>query len=371
MKILFVGDASNLNNTLAHALRDMGHTATVASSGSQWMNTGRDIDLRRRPSKWGAIAYGWQLLRALPLMRGYDVVELASPIFLELRPERLQRIFHFLKRHNGRVVLNALSTDWVYYHACHDGHTFRYSDYRLGDKPSPYVDSPEYHRQHQENWGKAFMRRYNEHVLQHVDGVIACLWEYYAAYLTTGHPHVAYAGIPIDTGALTFRPLEQAPATVKLFIGLQRDRMTVKGTDLLLEAARRVAAERPEECELVVVENKPYAEYTQLMRQSHVLLDQLYSYTPATNALIAMSQGLVAVSGAEPEYYALIGEGDNHPIVNVSPLLPRHIDEQLHRILDHKDALPALARASRDFVVKHNEMHLVARRHLDFFDSLP
>ena len=39
MKILFVGDASNMHNCLAQAMRDLGHTAVVASNGSHWMDT--------------------------------------------------------------------------------------------------------------------------------------------------------------------------------------------------------------------------------------------------------------------------------------------------------------------------------------------
>ena len=49
MKILFVGDASNMHHCLAQQLRKMGHHAIVASNGSGWMNTSRDIDLRRNP----------------------------------------------------------------------------------------------------------------------------------------------------------------------------------------------------------------------------------------------------------------------------------------------------------------------------------
>ena len=65
MKILFAGDASNMHNCLAQQLRKMGHEATVASDGSRWMDTHRDIDLKRRPGKIGALRY-FPLLRELP-----------------------------------------------------------------------------------------------------------------------------------------------------------------------------------------------------------------------------------------------------------------------------------------------------------------
>ena len=157
MKILFVGDASNMHNCLARELREMGHEAIVASNGSRWMNTGRDINLLRGSGKLGAVRYVFDILKALPKMRGYDIVEIAGHIFLTLRPKKIRRVFDYLKKHNGKIVLSALNTDYFYYRACHDGHTFRYSDYMLGNEPSPYVNSAEYKAQRQENWAKDFM----------------------------------------------------------------------------------------------------------------------------------------------------------------------------------------------------------------------
>lgn len=370
MRFLFVGDASNLHNALAKALRRLGHEAVVVSGGSAWMNTERDITLRRTPGKWGGVVYLSRLLRLLPQFRGYDVVEIAGQIFLNLRPEKIKKIFNYLARHNGKVILSALGTDYNYYQACHDGHTFRYSDYRVGEKPSPYVGSDEYHAQHQENWVSAPMRDLSHYITTHVDGAIACLWEYYVTYAPLLGERAAYAGIPINTDEITFRPLDKAPERLRFFIGIQRDRTVIKGTDRLLDAARRVVDRYPDKCELKVVENVPYRDYIALMRENHVILDQLYSYTPATNALLGMAQGLVAVSGAEPEYYDLIGEHENRPIVNVTPMVEGDIDAKLEELVLHRDRLPELARASREFVVKHNEATLVAKRHVDFIERL-
>ena len=372
MKILFVGDASNLHNTLAAELRRQGHHCVVASDGSQWMDTGRDITLRREPGKWGTAKYVTRLLSQLPRMRGYDVVELAGPMFLHLRPERLWRVLRYLKRHNCHVVMTALATDPVYWAACHDGETYRYSDYLIGEEPSPFARSEEYQTRRHDDWTLPEVTDYNRHVLDTVDGVVACLWEYYAAYRHHA-PQVplSYAGIPIDTQAVTpRRELHKAPQRVTFFIGIQSDRTVLKGTDLMLEAARRVCDRYPELCSLDVVENVPYADYVARMSQAHVILDQLYSYTPATNALLGMAQGLVAVSGAEPEYYALIGENDNRPVVNVSPLKEGDIDLQLEWLVTHRERFPDMANASRTFVVKHNSAATVAKAYLDFWNTL-
>lgn len=348
----------------------MGHDAVVASNGSHWMDTSRDIDLNRQPGLAGTARYVLDVVRALPLMRGYDIVHLSNPIFLELKPNKVKWVFDYLRHHNNKIVLSALGTDRVYFDACHDGHTYRYSDYMVGNEPSPYVRSTEYVEHEQENWKLPIMKSHSDHLLQHVDGIVACLWEYYAAYKPIVSDKLAYAGIPIDTDSLRPRPLDKEPQKVRFFIGIQQARNILKGTDRLLSALQRVHDRFPDLCEMEVVENLPYSEYTRRMRQSHVILDQLYSYTPATNALIAMAQGLVAVSGAEPEYYDLIQEHDNHPIVNVTPYDDWDIDAQLEYIISHKSSLPEWSRASREFVEKHNSAAIVAQRHLDFWNKL-
>lgn len=370
MKVLFVGDASNLHNCLAQQLRRMGHEAVVVSNGSTWMDTHRDISLLRGPGKMGAVRYVIDILKALPQMRGFDIVQLCGQIFLNLKPNRVKLVLDYLKRHNKHVVLSALATDRVYYDACHDGHTYRYSDYRLGDAPSPYVNSPEYKNQQQDNWGKPFMKEYSSHLIETIDGATACLWEYYVAYKPLLGNRVIHTGIPIDIDSLEAIKLDIIPDKVRFFIGIQRDRTVIKGTDRMLKALKQVCAARPNECEMVVAESVPYVKYVEMMRSSHVLLDQLYSYTPATNALLAMAQGLVAISGAEPEFYELINETENKPIINISPLVEGDIEAKLNWIIDNKHLLPQLSKQSRAFVEKHNSAKLVAQLHINFWNSL-
>lgn len=51
MKILLLGEASNLHWTLSEGLRSLGHKVTVISNGSVWMNP-TVSDVRCGPSSW-------------------------------------------------------------------------------------------------------------------------------------------------------------------------------------------------------------------------------------------------------------------------------------------------------------------------------
>ena len=89
MKILLLGEYSNVHNTLAKGLRELGHKVPVASDGDSWKNYPRDIDLRREPGC--RMQFLWRLIKALPRMRRYDVVQIINPMFLELKAERKPR----------------------------------------------------------------------------------------------------------------------------------------------------------------------------------------------------------------------------------------------------------------------------------------
>lgn len=370
MKILFLGDASNLHYTLATALRAMGHHVVLMSDGSRWMNTNRDIDLTRDSGLGGSLRYVARVLSLLPSMRGYDVVHLVNPVFLDLKPGKVKLVFDFLCRHNRSIFLSALGNDHDVVKAYLEGNVLDYSEYMLGHTPTQYLASHEAAAEQRDSWLAPTMEHFHRHIISRIDGAVACLYEYYKIYNSIIPDKLAYGGIPINTQELKPHFIETEPQKVRFFVGMQRNRSIFKGTDRLLAAAKAVTEQMPHLCELDVVENLPYNEYVKRMLGSHVILDQLYSYTPATNALIAMAQGLVAVSGAEDEFYRFIGEEHCRPIVNVSPLIEGDIEQKLRWIVNNKAQLPTLSRMSREFVIKHNDSHVVARRHIDFWNEV-
>lgn len=363
MKILLIGDASNFHWTLAQGLRLNGHEVTVVSNGSRWMNNSRDIDISRKGfGPVDSMMYLSKILAYLPSWRGYDVVQVASPIFFTLRPEKNLSIFRQLKRQNDKVFLQSLSTDYYYVKACFDGHTFRYSDFFVGDKP---LQRPGYNKE-RDAYLYGPNKEPNIAMAQECDGIASCLYEYYISYRDEYASKLEYIPIPINLDENPMKPLSERINVLRFFIGIQRDRSELKGTDVLYDVLQEVKSKYKYECEVTAVENVPYKEYNRLMYESDVLIDQLYSYTPATNALLAMAKGLVAVSGAEPEFYDFIGDDDLRPVVNV---LPDH--DAIYRVFEelilHRNNVPTKARQSRAFVERYHDYRKVAAQYVDFW----
>lgn len=363
MKILLLGEYSNVHWTLAEGLRALGHQVCVVSHGDFWKNYQRDISLvRPTQSRWDGLRYLAKLLMTLPKLRGYDVVQLINPCFLELKAERLLPIYKYLRRHNAKVFLGGYGMDYYWVHTCRTTQTFRYSDFNFGTTLRDSADI----RHELSDWIDTPKSRLNQYIAADCDGIPTGLYEYYACYQPHFPEKTAFIPFPINLERLSRKKPRGEAAPVKFFIGIQRARSEYKGTDIMLRALERLHKAYPDRCEIVKAESVPYNEYQHMMDTSDVILDQLYSYTPAMNALLAMGKGLIVVGGGEPENYDILHETELRPIINV---LPDEADvyRQLEQLVLHPQRIAQLSADSRKYVERHHNHVKVAAQYVEFW----
>ena len=114
----------------------------------------------------------------------------------------------------------------------------------------------------------------------------------------------------------------------------------------------------------------PYIEYCKMLEEADVLVDQLYSYTPAMNSLAAMARGTVIIGGGEEEYYEFIGEKELRPIINVRPQQDDYNLEVLREALLTPGRISELSRESVTFVRKHHDYMKVSRQYVEMYEKL-
>ncbi|WP_273531267.1 glycosyltransferase family 1 protein [Leyella lascolaii] len=359
MKILLIGEYSNVHWTLAEGLRQLGHTVTVISNGDYWKNYNRDISLTRSYSKAGGLRYITKLIKTLPLMRGYDIVQIINPIFLEIKADLIFPIYRYIRKHNNGLVLCAFGMDYYWVKTCCDSKPLRYSDFNIGDSLRNNADAIK----ERKDWIGTSKERLNKYIADDCDMIVAGLYEYFVCYRQAFAEKTAYIPFPIkpERNAL---PCDSRPGNMplRIFIGINKTRNEYKGTDIMLEAVEDIQRKYKEKVELIKVESVPFGEYVRLMNNSDVLLDQLYSYTPAMNALQAMAKGIICVGGGEPENYDILNEDRLRPIVNVLPEYGSVYDS-LERLVLHPEMIPSLKRQSIEYIGKHHDYIKVARQY--------
>lgn len=357
MKVLLLGEYSNVHATLADGLRQLGHTVTVASNGDFWKNYPRDIDLARSEGRLGGLKLLAKVYATLPSMRGYDVVQLINPMFLELKAERIAPIYDYLRRHNKRIILGGFGMDYYWVKGCTNEKPLRYSDFNIGSWVRTNADAVK----EQADWLGTAKERLNKHIAETCDCIVTGLYEYWAVYSPHFHDKTTFIPFPIKP---KMKPEDIQPhnGKLRLFIGINRARSEYKGTDIMLKAAQQVAGLHPGLVELRVAESVPFSQYVEMMNGSDAILDQLYSYTPAMNALEAMSRGLICVGGGEPENYEILGEKELRPIINVRPTY-ESVCHELEQLALHPERIDTLKRQGIEYIARHHDYVKVVRQY--------
>lgn len=363
MRILLLGEYSNVHATLASGLRALGHEVTVVSDGDGWKNYPRDIDVSRPKGRLAGLRLWMKIMRLLPRLSGYDVVQLINPLCFELKAERHFHLYNYLRRHNRHVVLCAMGMDYYWVSTCTFDKPLRYSDFNIG--PDLRHDAPA--EKERRDWLGTAKERLNRMIAADCDAIVGGLYEDYICYQPHFPEKTAFIPLPIVMPERAVpRPLSQK---VKLFVGISRGRSQYKGTDIMLKAAQAVQRKYPEKIELVVVEGVPFNQYQRMMEGSDAIVDQLYSYTPSMNPLLAMSKGIVCIGGGEPENYEIIGENELRPIINVEPCYDS-VFHEIEQLALHPERLPLLSAQSIEYVRRHHDHLKVAKQYLALYEKI-
>ena len=394
MKILLIGEASFLHNTLKKGFLERGHRVFTMSDGNGWHDAPRDIDLRRdgRWGKLGGLWVVWQLLRHLPQLCGNDVVQIHNYQFVPLMYRWNTLLLCFLKLTNRCVVKGCFGDDPQIFRRQAQG-VPAYSDTFW----SGQLQNTDQHRDRiaevVEHGAEASWRK----TTAMADALVPCLYEYWLDY--NEPPYAAklhYIPLPMECekmvrwcdGEMVKCVGNDAPSHpndsqlptnlttspshhLTILIGLQPKRDFMKGAMKIAMFVEEVARRHPGKVQIKYVEGVPYDEYMHLLAEADVLVDQLYSYTPSMNSLAAMARGTVVIGGGEEEYYEFIGEKTLRPIINVRPDVP---DEEniaaIERALFTDGTLERMAQESIQFVHKYHDYRHVAEQYEQLYRSL-
>ena len=400
MKILLIGEASFLHNTLKKGLLERGHRVLTMSDGNGWHDAPRDINLRRnlRWGKFGGLWVAWQLLRHLPQLCGNDVVQIHNYQFVPLMYRWNTLLLRFLKLTNRCVVKGCFGDDPQIFRRQAQG-VPAYSDTFW----SGQLQNTDQHRDRiaevVEHGAEASWRK----TTAMADALVPCLYEYWLDY--NEPPYAAklhYIPLPIECGEYSVplsmecgedatTNLNTSPSQLStlnsqlstlnsqlapshhltILIGLQPKRDFMKGAMKIATFVEEVARRHPGKVQIKYVEGVPYDEYMRLLAEADVLVDQLYSYTPSMNSLAAMARGTVVIGGGEEEYYEFIGEDTLRPIINVRPDVS---DEEniaaIERALFTDGTLERMRCESVEFVHKYHDYRHVAEQYEQLYRSL-
>lgn len=369
MKILLIGEASFVHNTLKKGLVERGHQVTTMSDGNGWHNAPRDIDLRRS-QRWiriNSLKVVWQLLRHLPSLMGNDVVQIHNYQFIPLKYRWNTLFLRFLKRHNRCIVKGCFGDDPQIFRRQAMG-VPSYSDTYWHGK----LQNIEANKQRiAEVEIPSAVDAWKESSLL-ADALVPCLYEYWLCYNEAPFANkLHYISLPMVIPSTDDLSPKGQGNVIKVLVGLQPKREFLKGAMKIAQFVKALAQKHPGKIEIKYVEGVPYDEYCRMIEEVDVLVDQFYSYTPSMNTLAAMARGTVVIGGGEEEYYRFIGEEKLRPIINVSP---EYSDETNIDIIEKafftEGNLAKLSLQSIAFVKKYHDYRKVAAQYEQLYREI-
>lgn len=358
LKILFIGDYSNLHTTLARELKRNGHEANVLSDKCGYMNLSTDFFLKRSPGIGGNFKYLFDLFNLLPKLKNYDVVQLINTNFLSLKPQKIKYFFDILKKQNKSVFLTLAGNDYNFVKACNDAKIFRFSEFKIGEEFSPgHLANPD----HLYGWLSPANKHWSEYLLENISGAMAVLPEYHMPVKDILGERVAFTNLPIDFSELPPCHHRFLDNKVNIMVGMRSGFEDMKGTKILYNIAEEIEKDLKDKVKVDLVQDVAFSEFLKRVSKSDIILDQLYSYSPAMTALYGMSMGKVVATGAQQEYYNYIGNPEIKPIFSLSPF-DKNIKERLINLIDDRNEILLRGEQGLDLVKRENDSRIVAEK---------
>ncbi len=308
MKILLVGEYSNVHSTLSAGLKTEGEDVSLASDGDGLRNFDRDFNLNvssyfdrvyfRVRKDWIKSIPSIQFIKLKSILENneFDVVQLHNPFFIHDSPDRIAELFELIKKRSNKVFLAGYGDDSYYVKACVEGR-FKYSVltplFRNAEIFNKYLDSF--------NTLKDEYFALNKLIANEVSGIIPAAVEYAIAYKIDFNHKVFPIPFPINTDVI--QPINQHVEKRKKFLHFkQKEREHIKGTSAIIETFDRLAEAYPGAFSLEVKSHQSFTSWKASVKESNFIADQIYSYSQGMSALQAMAMGRPCLSGCEREY---------------------------------------------------------------------
>lgn len=351
MKVLLLGEFSALHKNLKEGLVELGHETVVAAYGDGYKKVPVDISFDSNWSAFlGSIDRRVKPFLKLPLLKGFDIVQLVNPFIFPKSFFPREFFFGNLIKSNEKFFLLAAGSDSYFWRYGRKELEYGpFEDFLKFDlkKKSHYMDSEE-----------SFA--FNTKLVNLSNGVIPIMHEYEVSYKALQEKRLNSIPIPMNMNKILYKE-NKVSCKLTIFHGLSR--YGFKGTRHVEEAFDYLRRKYPSDLELIIDGGMPLKLYLDVMSRTNVVIDQMNSYSLGVNGVYALAMGKVVMGGAEPESLKSLGVTTS-PVINLKPNA-RSIIYEVEKLLDNRNGIRDLGFNSRQFAEKVHGHVKVAQQYID------
>lgn len=357
MKVLLLGEFSGLHKNLADGLRYCGIEVKTASIGDGWKRILSDMDWSSElRGVAGKIVSILKASKDVNKLVDYDVVQVVSPIIFHPRLFFFEKLLiDFLKKNNDRLYLVGAGAS--------ERNSYINSYFR------DYYKYPEFYKILKANVGGKLWSEttqginYNQYFHSLLDGYIPIMYEYAEPYRIANFQNLKSTIQIPHAGHFEYQYRSVLNRKIKIFHGVNPDRIQEKGSDLIASAVIKLSQKYKKNIEFIEVGGLPLQDYLLCLKESDIVIDQLYFSSYGVNTVQAMSMGKIVLGGGGREFLEEFNLKSS-PVIPLSPSVNK-ICDVIEQLMCRLSEIQDMANESYEFAKEFHDKNKVAALYLN------
>ena len=379
MKILLLGEYSNLHNSLKQALINMGHEVLLVGNADGFKKYETDILIKSHLEDYLLFKLIARLfvrifkinifeieiyLRAKKIvnkLQGFDVVQLINENSFKTSPLLEIKLLKQIFKNNNKVFLLSCGVDSVSVkHAM--SKKLKYSiltplfeNVSLKKKYKPIL---KYERENYLALGKF--------VQEHVNGIISSDLDYHIPYFNK-KKYLGMIPNPINIQKIKYYGINKSKK-ISILHAINSSNKIKKGNKFFKEALEILDKKFKSKINIITTYDLTYKEHLENLKKCDILLDMVYAYDQGYNALEAMAMGKIVFTGAEEEWLKLYNIKEDTAVINAVPNTIRII-EKLVWLIENPKMLKSISVNARKFIEKNHDFEKIATKYIKTWEN--
>ena len=379
MKILLLGEYSNLHNSLKQALINMGHEVLLVCNADGFKKYETDILIKSHLEDYLLFKLIARLLvrifkinifeieiylrakKIVNKLQGFDVVQLINENSFKTSPLLEIKLLKQIFKNNNKVFLLSCGIDSVSVKYAMSKKlkysilTPLFENARLKKKYKPIL---KYERENYLALGKF--------VQEHVNGIISSDLDYHIPYLNK-KKYLGMIPNPINIQKIKYYGINKSKKISILHAINSRNKIK-KGNKFFEEALEIIGKKFKSKISIITTYDLPYKEHIENLKKCDILLDMVYAYDQGYNALEAMAMGKIVFTGAEEEWLKLYNIKQDTAVINAVPNTIRII-EKLVWLIENPKMLKSISANARKFIEKNHDFEKIAIKYIKTWEN--
>ena len=374
MKILLIGEYSNLHNSLKQGLVKNGHNVVLLGNGDGFKNYDADILIKssffekkllkiiaKIVDRFTGISLNEielfiRSLFKIKTLKEFDVVQLINERAFKTSPRMEKILLKQLVQNNKKIFLLACGVDNNSLKYAIEK-KFRYSIL------TPYFENSSQKKEYKQTlkYLSPGYSRLSKYVRNIVSGIISSDLDYHIPYSGT-EKYLGMIPNPINIDKLK-KPHRVKRNKIQILHAINSKNKIKKGNKIFEKSLSIVEKKYSDKIKVVRTIDNPYSSHIKNVEDCDILLDQVYAYDQGYNALEAMALGKVVFTGAEVEWAEYYKIKEDMVAINALPDVSKIVDK-LSWLIENPIHLENISKNARKFIEEHHNYKNIALKYV-------